>query len=51
MNPKLRAAVEWTLFLAAVTVIWLLVPYPAQAHEARCGGCADRDVRAVERAE
>lgn len=29
MRPKLRGVLEWVAFLVAVTVVWLLVPYPA----------------------
>jgi hypothetical protein len=27
MNPKLRNLLEWALFFAAVTAIWVLLPY------------------------
>jgi hypothetical protein len=27
MNPRLRSLLEWALFIAAVTVIWMLLPY------------------------
>ena len=29
MNPKLRNLLEIVLFAAVVSVIWMLVPYPA----------------------
>ena len=28
MNPKLRIVLEWIAFLIAVTLVWVLVPYP-----------------------
>jgi hypothetical protein len=27
MNPRLRGLLEWALFIAAVTVLWILLPY------------------------
>jgi len=27
MNPKLLSLLEWALFIAVVTAIWLLLPY------------------------
>jgi len=29
MNPKLLGWVEWALFVAGVTILWKLLPYPA----------------------
>jgi len=26
MNPRLRNALEWALFLAATSLVWVLVP-------------------------
>lgn len=31
MNPKLLGWVEWAVFVAAVTVLWKLLPYPVVA--------------------
>lgn len=47
MKSKLRIAIEWAVFTAAVAIVWIVVPYRDHRGDAASPGSAPQQLHAT----